>query len=150
MLVAISLVALPGAHALTPTKAATKRPRVIIRANIDRFYEPILFRRNAIKPRPEGMERIHQAALLMKAHSNLKLLEISGHADDSASAAENQRISEDRANAVRALLINWGVEPQRLRTRAAGAKEPMARPNTTDGRRLNRRVDLVIIELDAP
>ena len=93
--------------------------------------------------RPESDDALAQVAELMRADPSL-VLEIVGHTDDVGDAAANQRLSEDRALAVRlALVIEHRVPDRRLRSRGAGESEPVA-PNSSDaGRALNRRVELV-------
>ncbi len=67
-----------------------------------------------------------------------------GHTDSTGSAALNQRLSEQRADAVAAYLNARGVDAARLRTEGRGAREPLADNATEEGRRQNRRVDIVI------
>ncbi len=67
-----------------------------------------------------------------------------GHTDNTGSAAYNQDLSERRASAVRAVLINAGVSPARIRAIGAGENQPIATNQTADGRALNRRVDITI------
>lgn len=67
-----------------------------------------------------------------------------GHTDNTGSAAYNQDLSERRADAVRAVLINAGVSPARIRAIGAGENQPIATNQTADGRALNRRVDITI------
>ncbi|ODS64257.1 MAG: hypothetical protein ABS41_03065 [Arenimonas sp. SCN 70-307] len=93
--------------------------------------------------KPESNDALAQVAELMRRDPTLTL-EIVGHTDSVGNAAANQRLSEERALAVRsALVIEHRVPDRRLRSRGAGASEPVA-PNTSEaGRALNRRVELV-------
>lgn len=93
--------------------------------------------------RPESSDALAQVAELMRADASL-VLEIIGHTDDVGDAGANQRLSEERALAVRsALVVEHRVPDRRLRSRGAGEAEPVA-PNTSEaGRALNRRVELV-------
>ncbi len=93
--------------------------------------------------RAESSDALAQVAELMRADPSLQL-EIVGHTDDIGDAGANQRLSEDRALAVRsALVVDHRVSDRRLRSRGAGESEPVA-PNTSEaGRALNRRVELV-------
>jgi outer membrane protein OmpA-like peptidoglycan-associated protein len=81
-----------------------------------------------------------------------------GHTDSIGSASYNQRLSEDRANSVVAILIaEHAIPADRLSAEGHGAQEPIA-PNSNpdgqdnpDGRQLNRRVEIVVItERDLP
>lgn len=67
-----------------------------------------------------------------------------GHTDSTGSEAYNQRLSERRANSVTSYLNARGVDAQRLKSEGRGENEPMASNQTEEGRRMNRRVDIVI------
>lgn len=72
-------------------------------------------------------------------------LQITGHTDNVGEAAYNQTLSEQRAGAVAAVLINGGVEPNRIRTYGAGENQPVASNLTPEGRAQNRRVEIVVV-----
>ncbi|KAA2284083.1 OmpA family protein [Arenimonas fontis] len=93
--------------------------------------------------KPESGDSLAQVAELMRRDPSLRL-EIVGHTDDVGDAAANQRLSEERALAVRsALVIEHRVPDRRLRSRGAGESEPVAPNSSEAGRALNRRVELV-------
>jgi len=93
--------------------------------------------------RPESRDALAQVAELMRRDPSLRL-EIVGHTDSVGNATANLRLSESRALAVRsALVVEHGVPDRRLRSRGAGAAEPVAPNDSEAGRALNRRVELV-------
>lgn len=67
-----------------------------------------------------------------------------GHTDSTGSEAYNQRLSERRANSVASYLNARGVDAQRLKSEGRGENEAIASNQTEEGRRMNRRVDIVI------
>ena len=69
-------------------------------------------------------------------------LRIVGHTDATADPAHNEALSLERANAIKAALVERGVEDQRLATAGAWEKRPVATNTTPEGRSLNRRVEL--------
>jgi outer membrane protein OmpA-like peptidoglycan-associated protein len=71
-------------------------------------------------------------------------LTITGHTDNIGSAQYNQALSERRAKAVNDYLINKGVLIQRLAYFGRGASQPRASNATEEGRRLNRRVEILV------
>lgn len=71
---------------------------------------------------------------------------IEGFTDSTGSDALNLRLSDARAEAVRAALIRRGVNPTQLETRGYGAAFPVADNATPAGRQLNRRVELIIAD----
>jgi outer membrane protein OmpA-like peptidoglycan-associated protein len=71
---------------------------------------------------------------------------LSAHTDSVGSKDSNLRLSELRANAVFFYLIAQGVPRSRLEIKAYGEDVPIASNNTQEGRSINRRVDLTIID----
>jgi outer membrane protein OmpA-like peptidoglycan-associated protein len=69
-------------------------------------------------------------------------VEISGHTDNTGAAATNLRLSQARADAVRAYLATKGVAPERMVAKGYGAAQPIAQNTTSAGRAQNRRVEL--------
>jgi outer membrane protein OmpA-like peptidoglycan-associated protein len=72
------------------------------------------------------------------------IIHVVGHTDSDGSDQYNQALSERRGEAVANLLANDGVPSSRLRTEGRGEREPIASNTTADGKRRNRRVDIVI------
>ncbi|MBI3545148.1 MAG: OmpA family protein [Gammaproteobacteria bacterium] len=71
-------------------------------------------------------------------------LTIVGHTDNVGSNEYNQNLSERRAQAVNDYLNNKGVIPQRLAFSGRGETAPVATNATEEGRRLNRRVEIIV------
>lgn len=75
---------------------------------------------------------------------------IEGHTDYIASNEYNMKLSKRRAEAVKAKLIELGVEPSRIvETIAKGEEEPIADNGTTEGRAKNRRVEFKLVKRDS-
>ena len=73
-------------------------------------------------------------------------MEVQGHTDNSGTAEHNKILSEQRAEAVRAWLVQHGVAADRLIARGYGQEKPLV-PNVTGGNRArNRRVQFIIAE----
>lgn len=71
-------------------------------------------------------------------------LVIVGHTDSTGSQAYNQQLSEKRASSVGQFLQGQGVIPQRISTYGMGEDKPRASNATSQGRTLNRRVEIFI------
>jgi len=94
------------------------------------------------KIKPESAPILDQMAALLKGNPALKA-SVEGHTDNVGSAASNQSLSEERAKAVVAALVQQGVEAGRLSAAGHGMSKPIADNSTEEGRAKNRRVELV-------
>lgn len=71
-------------------------------------------------------------------------LQITGHTDDSGTDAINDRLSLQRANLLRTILVERGFPGSQIRVDGAGYSQPL-RPNTDEANRsLNRRVSFLV------
>ncbi len=71
---------------------------------------------------------------------------IEGYTDERASEAHNLELSHERAESVKRILVGFGVAPDRLDVVGLGESKPIASNHTAEGRSLNRRVELDVIE----
>ena len=71
--------------------------------------------------------------------------EITGHTDTTGGNFSNRRLSQRRADAVVAFLVERGVPARRFAARGVGSTEPIADNATREGRRRNRRIDMDLI-----
>jgi outer membrane protein OmpA-like peptidoglycan-associated protein len=92
---------------------------------------------------PGARDRLVRVARSLDQYQRTNVL-IVGHTDSTGSAEANQRLSEDRARAVRSVLVNAGVNPARMRIRGDGESNAVATNETVEGRTRNRRVEIVI------
>nr|WP_226898459.1 OmpA family protein [Mangrovicoccus algicola] len=87
---------------------------------------------------------VSQLAAWMTAHPRARATVV-GHSDASGDAAANQALSRQRAESVRRYLVErLGLAGARLEAAGVGALAPRASNATPEGRRLNRRVEVVI------
>ena len=71
-------------------------------------------------------------------------LQVRGHTDGTAGAAASQRLSDARAMAAKAYLEAHGIEAREITTVGLGATQPFAEEDTAEGRKFNRRVEIVV------
>ena len=103
----------------------------------------VLFDFNKYTLKPEARERLAKISGIVLAYPDLKL-DIEGHTDSIGSDEYNQTLSEKRADSVRGYLISSGVVPDHVSAVGLGKSNPVADNNTSAGRALNRRVDMVV------
>jgi outer membrane protein OmpA-like peptidoglycan-associated protein len=89
---------------------------------------------------------LDQVVAILKAHTEIKLMNVEGHTDNSGDAAFNKQLSEDRAVAVTAYLTKKGIMPERLKPLGYGPEKPADTNDTPAGRENNRRVEFNIVE----
>lgn len=73
-------------------------------------------------------------------------LKLSGHTDNTGSAAFNLNLSKKRAEAVKNYLVAQGIDPKRITTEGLGSTKPIASNDTAQGREANRRVEFLVIK----
>lgn len=71
-------------------------------------------------------------------------VEIEGHSDSDGSDELNQRLSEDRANSVRAYLAKAGITESRMKATGYGETKPIASNDTDEGKASNRRIAFTV------
>ncbi|MGA9292901.1 MAG: OmpA family protein [Ignavibacteriaceae bacterium] len=104
----------------------------------------ILFEVNKADITPQSMGTINDIVKMMKEHQDLKF-SIEGHTDSDGDKAFNQKLSEERALAVKNLLVESGIESSRLETKGWGDSKPVDSNSTPEGKANNRRVEFIKI-----
>ncbi|MDF2447390.1 MAG: hypothetical protein K0S46_2626 [Moraxellaceae bacterium] len=87
----------------------------------------------------DASAEIQKVASFMQQYPTVNVT-IEGHTDNRGNAAVNKRLSQQRADAVKAELVKQGVDAARLSAVGYGADKPIADNNTEAGRAENRRV----------
>jgi OOP family OmpA-OmpF porin len=76
---------------------------------------------------------------------NLEVIIAVGHTDAVGADAYNQKLSVQRAEAVKAYLVTKGIEKNRVYTEGKGEKQPVADNKTKEGQAKNRRVEIEVV-----
>jgi OmpA-OmpF porin, OOP family len=120
-------------------------PKAVVQNGEIRILEQVQFDtgKSTIKKASDAL--LDEVANVMNKHTELAKIEVQGHTDDRGVPAQNQKLSQARADAVKAALVKRGIAKDRLTTKGYGQTKPIA-PNTTDeGRQTNRRVQFVVL-----
>ena len=104
----------------------------------------ILFDVNKATLKPGAQTNIGRIAAVLKQYPD-KQIAVEGHTDATGADAYNQKLSEDRAAAVRASLVQGGVDPASITSKGLGETQPVATNDTPAGRQQNRRVEVVVL-----
>lgn len=95
------------------------------------------------KAAPESKAALDDLAENLKTHPTAKV-KIEGYTDNTGSEEFNEKLSRDRANTVRSMLIARGVDPSRITTEGHGSSSPVASNDDDEGRAKNRRVEVSV------
>jgi outer membrane protein OmpA-like peptidoglycan-associated protein len=94
---------------------------------------------------PESDAEINMLFELLQNNLSLKI-QIVGHTDNVGKPEDNQVLSLQRANAVKNVLVNKNIDPNRILTDGKGQDNPIDTNETAEGRKNNRRTEFVIIQ----
>lgn len=91
----------------------------------------------------ESHAGIEMLSRFLKNNPDIKA-ELAGHTDNTGSDSHNQKLSADRAEAVRKALIDSGIDSSRLSAKGYGATKPLVPNDSEEHRALNRRTEMII------
>jgi outer membrane protein OmpA-like peptidoglycan-associated protein len=111
-------------------------------SNVRTFiFEDLNFEGPSVKAVPATETAAKIVGTLLKAFPGV-IVRIDGHTDSSGDPVANRRLSLERANAVKDVLVKAGVPADRIRTEGCGSEKPIAPNDTEENRAKNRRIEL--------
>jgi outer membrane protein OmpA-like peptidoglycan-associated protein len=93
----------------------------------------------------ESFSELNIVVDMMKENKSM-VIQLEGHTDYQGNSKENLKLSKDRVESVKNYITSKGIPKNRIKTKAFGGTMPLSRDNTPEGHRLNRRVELRILE----
>jgi outer membrane protein OmpA-like peptidoglycan-associated protein len=106
----------------------------------------VTFATNSSDLNSNFFEVLNSVGLIVNEY-NQTVIEVAGHTDSVGSDADNQQLSDRRANAVASYLGTRSVRTDRIITVGEGERRPVATNDTDAGRQQNRRVELTLVPL---
>ena len=103
----------------------------------------VLFDTGRYNLRPEARERLARLSGIVSSHPGL-VLQVEGHTDSVGTDEFNQKLSEQRAEAVRGYLVQQGLDQSTISAVGLGKTMPIADNSTAEGRQKNRRVEIIV------
>jgi outer membrane protein OmpA-like peptidoglycan-associated protein len=103
----------------------------------------VLFGSNKYTVKPDAREKLAKVSGILLAYPDLNV-QVEGYTDNVGGKAYNQKLSEERAGAVRDYLVTQGVSAQNVTSTGYGEANPVADNAAAAGRAKNRRVQLVV------
>jgi outer membrane protein OmpA-like peptidoglycan-associated protein len=104
----------------------------------------VLFATGKAEVAPGGQRSVDKLAEFLKKNPKRNVL-IEGHTDNTGNEDFNLMLSQQRADAVRDLLVARGIATERVTTKGYGPKYPLVVNDTPSGRQQNRRVEVVVL-----
>ncbi len=107
------------------------------------FDSGLLFDVGSYQLRPATRNNLVELAKTLNKYPDTEIL-VEGHTDNRGAADYNMTLSENRAKSVYNQLVRQGISSKRFTVVGYGLTQPIADNNTTEGRQLNRRVEIAI------
>jgi outer membrane protein OmpA-like peptidoglycan-associated protein len=94
---------------------------------------------------PESYPELDLVVNMMRENPAM-VIQLEGHTDYVGAAADNMKLSQRRVESVKSYVASKGIHKSRLKTKAFGGTQPLSRDNTPEAHRLNRRVEVRILQ----
>ena len=114
-------------------------------AGIRLTIQNLQFKADSAELLPGEEKRLDQIAEILKLADGAQFL-IEGHTASTGYEAGEMKLSKERADSVAAALTKRGIGSERFICKGSGGKKPIAPNNTTEGKALNRRVEITILD----
>lgn len=113
----------------------------VVKVGVQYILEGVNFDVNKATLKPESEARLQKTLTTLKTYSDISVL-ISGHTDSDGDAKKNQKLSEERAETVKAWFVKNGIDARRIETKGFGEEKPIADNKTKEGKAKNRRIEI--------
>lgn len=94
---------------------------------------------------PDSYAELDLLVNMMREHKSM-VIQLEGHTDYLGDPGKNMKLSQQRVDAVRDYLVSKGVHKNRIKLKAFGGTMPLSRDSTPEGHRLNRRVEVRVLQ----
>jgi len=103
----------------------------------------VLFETNKYALSQDAQLKLAKLSGIIQAHPGLNLA-IEGYTDTTGTPDYNLKLSQQRADAVRDFLVTQGLPADTITSKGLGQADPVADNSTAAGRKLNRRVEIIV------
>jgi outer membrane protein OmpA-like peptidoglycan-associated protein len=107
--------------------------------------ENLIFELGKSKISPDSYEELDIIVNMMQENKTM-VIQLEGHTDYQGDPTDNMKLSQQRVDAVKDYLGKKKVNKSRIKTKAFGGTMPLSRDNTPEAHRLNRRVELRVLQ----
>ena len=137
-----------GSNVIVPDdgfEGAVKDAMVKRRLNDPMHFDAIQFESGSARLSRASGDQIQAVAALMNTYKDIRIL-IRGHTDNTGGVNANSILSLTRSVSMKNALSDLGIDPQRIEIEGVGQLEPIASNDTAEGRKQNRRIELILVE----
>jgi len=105
----------------------------------------LIFQLGKSKIDEESYSELDLVVSMMKENNSM-VVQLEGHTDYEGDPKGNMKLSQARVDAVKNYITSKGISKNRVKTKAFGGTAPLSRDNTPEAHRLNRRVELRVLQ----
>jgi OmpA-OmpF porin, OOP family len=106
-------------------------------------FDHLNFDSSTTRLTPESNQTVGDLIAIMKCFPNMAV-QLEGHTDSTGDPDANKKLSVDRAEAIKTMLVSGGIGGDRISTAGWGQEKPIASNDTEEGKARNRRTELVV------
>ena len=132
-------------HQAKSAKSATSISVDNTEAGIRLTIQNLQFKADSAELLPGEEKRLDQIAEILRLAEGAQFL-IEGHTADTGYEAGEMKLSKERADSIAAALSSRGIGSERFICKGSGGKKPIASNDTSEGKALNRRVEITILD----
>lgn len=108
-------------------------------------FDRVLFTPGSAVLNNQSISQIETASRILKNQGFKKIL-LRGHTDNTGNEKQNMALSLSRSMNIKKMLISLGISPEKISVEGVGSQEPVADNSTVAGRKVNRRIDLLLLD----
>ena len=105
----------------------------------------LIFNAGTSKIESSSHEELDHVVKMLKDNPKM-VIQLEGHTDFQGSPTANMKLSQDRVDAIKNYLTSKGASKSSIKTKAFGGTQPISRENTEEAHKLNRRVELRVLQ----
>jgi OmpA-OmpF porin, OOP family len=105
----------------------------------------LIFNIGTAKITPDSYPELEKLTQMLKSNPRM-VIQLEGHTDIQGNPKLNMKLSQDRVDAIKSYLVTKGSPKGRIKTKAFGSTSPLSKENTEAAHKMNRRVELRILE----
>ena len=105
----------------------------------------LIFEQGKAVINPKSFQQLDELVAMMKDSPKVEI-QLEGHTDNIGNQEANLKLSQQRVDAVKKYITTRGVNKNRVKTKAYGGSQPIAKENTEEARARNRRVEMRVLK----